>query len=112
LAVVQLGRWHPDEVYQFLEPAFFKVHGFGTRAWEWNVGLRNWAIPLVLAGLLEACRALGIDHPQAYRAVLALPQVVLNVAMMLAVWRLCERRLTHVESLRTRNLLTFAAVAL
>jgi len=52
-AVAVLGRLHPDEVYQFLEPAFFKVHGYGVLAWEWRQGLRNWAAPLVLAGLLK-----------------------------------------------------------
>src|SRR5438874_466098 len=70
LAVLQLGRLHPDEVYQYLEPAYFRVHGYGVAAWEWNVGLRNWAYPLLLAALLRLCTWLGIDHPLAYRAVL------------------------------------------
>ncbi|HEX8537633.1 MAG TPA: mannosyltransferase, partial [Cystobacter sp.] len=36
LAVAQLGRIHPDEVYQLLEPAWFRAHGYGVLAWEWR----------------------------------------------------------------------------
>ncbi|MGA9526324.1 MAG: glycosyltransferase family 39 protein [Myxococcaceae bacterium] len=93
LAALQLGRWHPDEVYQFLEPAWFRVHGYGVRAWEWKVGLRNWSVPLVFSWMLQLAQALGITHPQAYRALIALPQLVLHGAMMVAVWRYSERRL-------------------
>ncbi len=94
LAVLQLGRWHPDEVYQFLEPAYFRVHGYGIRAWEWNVGLRNWATPLLYAGLLQVSNALGIEHPHLYRALIALPQLALNLGAIWAVWRYLERRLS------------------
>jgi GPI mannosyltransferase 3 len=92
LAVLQLGRWHPDEVYQFLEPAWFRVHGYGIRAWEWQVGLRNWAVPLVFASFLELGRRVGIDHPLGYRALIALPQLLLHVAMLAATYRYVERR--------------------
>src|SRR5918996_3789018 len=93
LAVLQLGRWHPDEVYQFLEPAWFRVHGYGVRAWEWQVGLRNWFAPLVFAFFLQIAHALGIDHPRVYRAVLALPQLALHGAMLAAAYRYVARRL-------------------
>ncbi|MET0401796.1 MAG: mannosyltransferase, partial [Cystobacter sp.] len=92
LAVAQLGRLHPDEVYQALEPAWFRAHGYGVLAWEWRVGLRNWALPLVLSGLLRLCSALGLTHPVAYRAVLALPQVALQAWMLWAVFRFSARR--------------------
>lgn len=91
-AVVQLGRIHPDEVFQSLEPATFRAFGYGTLAWEWTVGLRNWAVPGLFAVLLKACAAIGIDHPQARRAVLELPQYALHVAMLLAAYRFTARR--------------------
>jgi phosphatidylinositol glycan class B len=94
LAVLQLGRWHPDEVYQFLEPAWFRVHGYGVRSWEWHVGLRNWSVPLVFAFFLQIAQSLGIDHPRAYRALVALPQLVLHAAMLVAAYHYVERRLT------------------
>ncbi|HSP80420.1 MAG TPA: mannosyltransferase, partial [Myxococcaceae bacterium] len=74
LAVMQLGRIHPDEVYQFLEPAWFRAHGYGVLAWEWRVGLRNWAGPMVAAWLLKLADGVGLTHPVGYRALLAMPQ--------------------------------------
>jgi GPI mannosyltransferase 3 len=92
IAVLQLGRLHPDEVYQVLEPAHRLAFGEGTLAWEWQQGLRNWALPGFFAGLLRVCRALGIDDPQARRAVLELPQYALHLASLGAVYRLVRRR--------------------
>jgi len=93
LAVLQLGRLHPDEVYQSLEPAYFKVHGYGIMAWEWREGIRNWSVPLLFAGILKLCSALGIDDPRWYRAVLELPQYALHAWALTAVFRLSRRRL-------------------
>lgn len=112
VAVLQLGRWHPDEVYQFLEPAWFRVHGYGVRAWEWQVGLRNWFAPLVFAFFLQIAHALGIDHPRLYRAVVALPQLALHAAMLVAAYRYIERRLrTQSASATWIGFTLFAAFA-
>ncbi len=92
IAVAQLGRIHPDEVYQMLEPAWHRVHGYGVLAWEWRDGLRNWAVVLLFSGLLRVGQLLGLTHPQAHRALLALPQVFLHAWMLLAVYRLAARR--------------------
>ena len=92
IAVLQLGRLHPDEVYQALEPAHFLVFGKGWISWEWEQGLRNWALPGAFSYLLEACRALGIKDPQLRRAVLELPQYALHAASLVAVYRLIRRR--------------------
>ncbi len=92
IAVVQLGRIHPDEVYQVLEPAWFRAHGYGVVAWEWKVGLRNWAVPFVAMGMLNLADVLGLTHPVAYRALIAIPQAALHVWMMRAVYRFAERR--------------------
>ncbi|HTV24172.1 MAG TPA: hypothetical protein VMG12_36015 [Polyangiaceae bacterium] len=95
VAVLQLGRVHPDEVYQALEPAYWRAFGYGVLSWEWQVGLRNWAVPGLLSGLLRASAALGISHPRAYRAVLELPQLVLHAASLAAVFVYARRRLRH-----------------
>jgi phosphatidylinositol glycan class B len=91
-AVLRLGRLHPDEVFQSLEPALWRAFGFGRLAWEWQVGLRNWAVPGLFAGLLNAAAAIGINDAQARRAVLELPQLALNAAMLGAAYRLARRR--------------------
>ncbi|MCP3138519.1 glycosyltransferase family 39 protein [Pyxidicoccus sp. QH1ED-7-1] len=92
IAVLQLGRIHPDEVYQALEPAFWRVHGYGVLAWEWKDGIRNWALPGVLAGFLKLADLLGITHPQGYRAVVAIPQALLHGWSVWAAYRFAERR--------------------
>jgi GPI mannosyltransferase 3 len=97
LAVLQLGRLHPDEVYQYLEPANWRAFGYGILAWEWQPGggLRNWAIPGVFALLLKLCAAVGIDDPWKRRAVLELPQMALHGWMLWAAWRLAARRVNQ-----------------
>ncbi len=93
-AVAVLGRIHPDEVYQWLEPALWRARGYGVLAWEWqSAGLRNWAGPLLLSWLIRACDGLGVDHPRAVRAVLEVPQWGLHLASLLAVARYARRRL-------------------
>ncbi|WP_257454706.1 glycosyltransferase family 39 protein [Archangium lipolyticum] len=99
IAVAQLGRIHPDEVYQLLEPAWHRAHGYGVLAWEWRVGLRNWAAPGLAAWLLRLADALGLTHPVAYRALLAVPQVALHGWMSWAVYRFAERRAGHAGGL-------------
>ncbi len=94
IAVVQLGRLHPDEVYQVLEPAYRRAFGYGTVAWEWQTGLRNWALPGFFSLLLRASSALGLHHPVAYRAVLELPQFLLHGWMLVAIYRYGARRLS------------------
>jgi phosphatidylinositol glycan class B len=91
-AVFRIGRLHPDEVFQFLDPAMNRAFGFGVLAWEWQVGLRNWAVPGLFSWLLRACAALGVEDVQARRLVLALPQFALHVALLHSVWRLTARR--------------------
>lgn len=92
VAVAQLGRIHPDEVYQTLEPAFFRAFGYGVLSWEWSEGIRNWAIPLAFSGLLKLCGAIGLSDPRKYRAVLEVPQYLLHCWMLAAVFRYAHRR--------------------
>lgn len=41
---------HPDEIFQYLEPAHRLVTGYGVVTWEWREGIRSWFLPLVLSG--------------------------------------------------------------
>jgi phosphatidylinositol glycan class B len=92
VAVIQLGRLHPDEVYQFLEPAWWRVHNYGIKAWEWEVGIRNWAVPLFFSVIIRFCDAVGIHHPRVVRALIEVPQFLLHAWMLQAVYRYAERR--------------------
>ncbi|AFE04404.1 hypothetical protein COCOR_01959 [Corallococcus coralloides DSM 2259] len=92
LAVSELGRIHPDEVFQALEPAYWRVHGYGVLAWEWREGLRNWAVPGVLAAFLKVADGFGVTDPRVYRGVVALPQFALHAWSLWATYRFAERR--------------------
>jgi len=91
-AVAVLGRLHPDEVYQFLEPAFARVHGYGVLAWEWKVGLRNWAAPLVLAAVLRLGGLLRLTDPWVVRGLVAVPLWALQAWGLVSAARLGRRR--------------------
>ena len=61
VALVLRGRTHPDEVFQYLEPAHRAVYGYGEQAWEWREGIRNWFVPGLLTLVLRGLRAVAVD---------------------------------------------------
>jgi hypothetical protein len=80
LALFDQGIFWPDEIYQSLEPAHRLVFGYGMRSWEFIEGARSWAFPGMLAAVLRACAALGIDSPENYLAVVRLLFAGIGVA--------------------------------
>jgi GPI mannosyltransferase 3 len=63
-AMISGGRVHPDEIFQNLEPAHRLAFGYGEVTWEWVEGIRNWAVPGALGGLLATMGKIGIEHPR------------------------------------------------
>jgi hypothetical protein len=51
---VPLAFWpniiHPDEIFQYLEPAWRMLGHDGILSWEWRYGMRGWLLPSLLAG--------------------------------------------------------------
>jgi hypothetical protein len=41
---------HPDELWQYVEPAYGVVTGRWIETWEYRFGIRSWLVPLALAG--------------------------------------------------------------
>ena len=41
---------HPDETFQYLEPAWRMLGHDGIVTWEWRVGIRGWFLPTLIAG--------------------------------------------------------------
>jgi GPI mannosyltransferase 3 len=41
---------HPDEIFQYLEPAWRMLGHDGIVSWEWRYGMRGWLLPSVTAG--------------------------------------------------------------
>ena len=52
---------HPDEVLQYLEPAYRLLTGDGIVTWEYRYGMRGWLLPWLLAGPMALGRAIGGD---------------------------------------------------
>ena len=71
-----------DEVYQYLGQARRLVFGTGVVPWEFRVGLRNWLIPLLLAGPMRLAQwidpgpAVGVGLIRALLSVTSLVVVV------------------------------------
>jgi hypothetical protein len=72
----------PDEVFQFLEQAHRLVYGQGIVPWEYQIGLRNWLIPLALALPMALNKVLGFSP----LAGLMLIRVLLCIASLGIVW--------------------------
>ncbi|MGN1290850.1 MAG: 4-amino-4-deoxy-L-arabinose transferase, partial [Bradyrhizobium sp.] len=41
---------YPDEVFQYLEPAWRMLGHDGILTWEWREGIRGWLLPTLMAG--------------------------------------------------------------
>ena len=59
-----------DEIFQTAEPAHRLVFGNGLVPWEFQLGVRSWLLPGVIAGLMELSRLAG-DGPDYYLPVIA-----------------------------------------
>jgi phosphatidylinositol glycan class B len=92
VATVARGRVHPDEIFQALEPADRLAFGSGEIAWEWVAGMRNWAIPGLLAGPLRLLDWLGVHDPRMLVWGLWALCAAIQSMGTLAIYRLVEER--------------------
>ena len=60
----------PDEIFQATEPAHRLVYGYGIVPWEFQLGMRSWLLPGVIAGLMELALIAG-DGPNYYLPLIA-----------------------------------------
>jgi phosphatidylinositol glycan class B len=76
VGVTDQGMIWPDEIHQSLEQAHRLVFGVGALPWEFDVGVRSWLFPGILAGLLKLGAWLGREEARfpvlAARAFMAL----------------------------------------
>ncbi|HEY3452029.1 MAG TPA: glycosyltransferase family 39 protein [Myxococcales bacterium] len=91
-AALQRGRLHPDEIFQYLEPAHRFAFGYGQAAWEWSEGLRNWAVPGALGLLLKAVAATGVQHPWIFAGAVWSLLALLQAFGTVALYRLIEEQ--------------------
>ncbi|HEX4622078.1 MAG TPA: hypothetical protein VH208_10975, partial [Myxococcaceae bacterium] len=84
------GLFWPDEIYQSLEPAHRLVFGYGLVAWEFIEGARNWALPALVAALLQTARAFGLNEPSGYLHFVRIAFALLGTATAYGTFRLAR----------------------
>src|SRR5579863_3539170 len=79
-----------DEIFQTVEPAHRLVYGYGLVAWEFQVGMRSWLLPGVVAGVIEIARVFG-DGPPYYLPAIAAAFGLLACAPVVCAFLWCRR---------------------
>jgi phosphatidylinositol glycan class B len=79
----------PDEIFQTAEPAHRLVFGSGLVAWEFQLGVRSWLLPGIIAGLMELSRLIG-DGPDYYLPVIATAFAGLAAAPVVCCFQWCR----------------------
>ena len=78
-----------DEIFQTSEPAHRLVYGSGLVAWEFQLGVRSWLLPGLIAGLMELSRIIG-DGPDVYLPVIAVVFAALAAAPVVCCFLWCR----------------------
>ena len=87
---------HPDEIFQYLEPAHRLVFGYGFITWEYRFGTRCWLIPLFVSLPLFLCQSLGLADPAVYVPLVKCLLCLLSTSLIFTSYiiarsLLCER---------------------
>ena len=81
---------HPDEVLQYIEPAYRLLTGDGIVTWEYRYGMRGWLLPWLLAGPMAIGQALG---GSAFAGIVAarIAACLVGLIPVVAAWHLGRR---------------------
>jgi hypothetical protein len=81
---------HPDEILQYLEPAYRLLGNEGIVTWEYRYGMRSWLLPLLLAGPMALGQAIG---GSALAGIVAARLAVAAIGLLpvVAAWHLGRR---------------------
>jgi GPI mannosyltransferase 3 len=81
-ALLPMSMHHPDELFQYLEQAHRLVFGYGYIPWEYDVGMRSWVLPILLAGPMKVGTIVAPDS----LLYLMLPRFASMLASMAIIW--------------------------
>ena len=81
----------PDEIFQVLEPAHRLVYGYGLVTWEFQLGIRSWLMPGLVAGMMEISRILG-EGPDYYLPAVTTGLAAVGTIPIFCCFQLCRRR--------------------
>jgi hypothetical protein len=94
---------HPDEIFQYLEPAWRHLHGVGWRPWEYRVGLRSWVLPAYHGAWMVILSWMGVNGGAAAHGWLRLHWALMGLVLVWAGWRggcCVTRAIQHASPLR------------
>ena len=78
---------HPDEFFQYLEPAWIHFSGAGMTTWEWHDGLRSWVLPGYHGAWMAILSRLGIHHGGTLGAILHAHWALASLCLVAIGWR-------------------------
>jgi GPI mannosyltransferase 3 len=94
---------HPDEFFQYLEPAWRHLHGYGWLAWEWSLGLRSWVLPTYHGAWMVLLDWAGVQSGELVHAFLQLHWAFASLLLLPAAWRAGRRMAAQSWSGRLRD---------
>jgi hypothetical protein len=96
LAVCYEPAHHPDEFFQYLEPAWGRLTGAWIETWEWRTGVRSWVLPGYHGAWMALLMRLGVHDGSTIGKFLQAHWALLSMSLVWAGWRggmLLARRL-------------------
>lgn len=78
---------HPDEYFQYLEPAWFHLTGTGAETWEWRDGMRSWLLPFYNGAWFALLMKLGVRSGATLGWLIKAHWGLLNVALVVLAFR-------------------------
>ncbi len=96
-ALFMHGPLHPDEFFQYLEPAWVHLTGVGIEAWEFRDGLRSWVLPFYNGAWLAAFMAAGVKRGELLVLLVQVQTALLNSLLIWFAYRggaSCARQLS------------------
>jgi hypothetical protein len=87
IIVLQPGFNQPDEIWQYIEPAWGWLTGRWVQTWEFHVGLRGWLMPMLFRPVLAAGIALDLGG-QGTLILLRLIIALVALVVPYTFWRL------------------------
>ncbi|MGC2774032.1 MAG: 4-amino-4-deoxy-L-arabinose transferase [Bradyrhizobium sp.] len=86
---VPLAFWpnfhHPDEIFQYLEPAWRMLGHDGIISWEWRHGVRSWLLPTMLSAPVAIGDWIAPGGPGAFIAPRILAALA-SLSIVVSAW--------------------------
>ncbi len=78
---------HADQFFQYVEPAWQRLHGLAYGTWEWADGLRSWALPGYHGAWLAFFELVGVREGRTLGRLLALNWSLASLLLVFAARR-------------------------